>query len=108
MEKKAKPFKRKYVRKKPEYENGDYFFTGDFYVTRGVMATLDEREVHAIHLEIKRLVELKGGQDYLQVFKKKRGKQKLFLIDNLSREMLNSGSYSKEDNYCTLMLAEEY
>ena len=108
MEEKARPFKREYLRQKPEYNSGDYYFSGNFYVTRGVVETLDEREIHAIHLEIKRLVESKGGQDYLQVFKQKRGKQKLFLIDNLSREMLNSGQYSNEHNYCTLMLAEEY
>ena len=95
-----------FKRKKPEYESGDYFFTGKFYVTAGVQATVHPDEIFRIYMEMLHLVSKQGGQDYLQVYTHKS--TKLFLIDNLSREMIQSGNYSNEDNSCTLLLADEY
>lgn len=95
-----------FKRKKPEFESGDYFFTGKFYVTAGVQATVHPDEIFRIHREILQLVSKQGGQDYLQVYTRKS--TKLFLIDNFSRETIQSGRFSDEDNFCTLMLADEY
>ena len=49
--------------------------------------------------------------DYLQVYKNDQG-QKVWLIDQLSREMLTSDDYTpeqkKEYNHFTMLLPEEY
>lgn len=59
-------------------------------------------------LELLRKVQerAKDGADYLQVFL--RNGQKLFMIDNLNQEMIDSGQYSDEDNYATLMRSDEF
>lgn len=53
------------------------------------------------------MVKAQNGMDYLQVFQNAAGR-KIFLIDNLNREMIESGAFREQDNYCTLMFAEEY
>jgi len=54
------------------------------------------------------MVEENKNLDYLQVFIHKDTGQKLFFIDQLSKQMIESGGYKSEDNYCTLLLAQEY
>lgn len=87
---------------------GTYTFDGQFLITRGVKELLSDEEIKALYLHIQQQVKDKKGLDYLQVFKHKSSEQKLYFIDQLSKEMKESGHYSKEDNVCTLMRAEEY
>lgn len=61
----------------------------------------------AILDEVRTMVKAQNGMDYLQVFQNAAGR-KIFLIDNLNREMIESGAFREQDNYCTLMFAEEY
>ena len=95
-------------KRKPQEQEGTYFFSGQFYITRGVQELLIPEEVHRIYLEIQQLVEEQEGLDYLQVYVHEDTGQKLFFIDQLNKEMIASGQYRVEDNLCTLMLAEEY
>lgn len=95
-----------WIHQEPEQE-GTYQFSGTFLVTKGVQELLTQEEILAIYLLIKALVEEKGGIDYLQVFTHKE-KGKLFFIDQLSKEMIESGRFKTEDNYCTLLLPSEY
>ena len=92
----------------PEVEEGDYWFDGRFYVTNALDATLSKAELMLIYADIKNAVGQHGGQDYLQVYVQKEKGYKLFLIDNVPRTSLLTGDTSQEDNYCTLMFANEY
>lgn len=91
----------------PQECNGNYHFNGAFYVTRSVYEQLSASEVLSLAGYVKALAKSKGGLDYLQVFTNANG-EKLYLIDQLSKDMIDSGGYSKNDNYCTLLWAHEY
>lgn len=95
-------------KRKPQERGGTYYFSGTFLVTKGIQAELVPEEIKQIYLEIQRLVKEKLGLDYLQVYVHEDSEQKLFFIDQLNQEMIASGGYLPEYNYCTLMLAEEY
>ena len=95
-------------RQKPEYERGDYWFDGDFYITREVNDELSVEEITLIYADLRNLVGHKGGQDYLQVYTHKEKDLKLFLIDQVTRSSLASGEQPKEHHYCTLLFASEY
>lgn len=92
----------------PQETDGTYKFSGNFFVTIGIQQTLSQEEIFEIYLFIKSLVEEKQGLDYLQVFIHNVTGQKLFFIDQLNEKMIESGQYKSEDNYCTLLLANEY
>ena len=97
----------KWIRQ-PQEQNGTYFFSGKFLVTRGVQSLLSDNEIRAIYFDIQKLVKQLEGIDYLVVYIHEDTKQKLFFIDQLNKEMMESGDYLPEYNYCTLMRAEEY
>ena len=92
----------------PQEQEGSYFFSGQFYVTKGIEVLLSYDEIFELYRRIKQLVLEKNGLDYLQVFKHKNSEQQLFFIDQLSKEMIVSGDFKPTDNHCTLLLAEEY
>lgn len=92
----------------PEEVKGTYYFTGTFYVTKGIQESLSAEEIQAIYLYVKEKVKEENGLDYLQVFVHKRTGIKLFFIDQLNTEMIASGQFKPEYNYCTLMFASEY
>lgn len=93
--------------RKPQEQEGKYFFSGNFYCTKRVNEEIPHEEIQSIYNEIKTLVQEKNGLDYLQVFEDGKGR-KLFLIDQLNEDMIASGGYKPEDNHCTLLFAEEY
>ena len=95
-------------KRKPQEQEGTYFFSGKFLVTNGVQAKLTSEEILGIYQEIQQLVKEESGLDYLQVYIHEETKQKLFFIDQLNEEMLESGEFAPEHNHCTLLLAEEY
>ena len=95
-------------KRKPQECDGEYFFSGRFLITAGVQRLLSDDEIRAIYLEIQSLVQLHNGLDYLQVYVHEDTEQKLFFIDQLNTEMIQSGEFREEDNHCTLLLAEEY
>lgn len=92
----------------PQDQEGEYFFSGQFLVTRGIQERLSEIEIFELYRRTKQLVRDKKGLDYLLVFKHKQTKEKLFFIDQLNKDMIASGDFKAEYNYCTLLLAEEY
>lgn len=93
--------------RKPQEQAGNYFFSGQFLTTRGVVEQLTPEEILCIYQDIKAFVQGKCGADYLQVYTDEQGR-KLYLIDQLSKEMIESGDYSPLDNHCTLLWAHEY
>lgn len=94
--------------KTPEYETGDYWFDGKFFVTKNVEETLSKEEILLIYAHITNLVQQKGGQDYLHVFLQKEKDYKLFFIDQVTRDSLQNGEQPAKNNYCTLMFHHEY
>ena len=89
-------------------QSGKYFFSGQFAVTNGVQSALSREEIQAIYFDVQQQVKAQDGIDYLMVYFHPETGQKLFFIDQLDRDMIASGEFKPEYNYCTLMLAEEY
>lgn len=96
----------KWTRKAQETD-GTYYFSGKFLVTSGVQHLLEPQEIENIYLEIQRLVKEQSGLDYLQVYECEGKTERLFFIDQLNKQMIESGDYAPEHNYCTLLLASE-
>ena len=94
-------------KRKPQEQPGTYFFSGRFYTTQGVAASLSETEILAIYRDVKAFVQQENGIDYLQVYECDDGR-KVWLIDQLDKEMIESGEFKPEDNHCTMLLPEEY
>lgn len=93
---------------KLQENEGDYHFNGKFYVTQNVNTCLTPDEILEIYTFTQELVKQHKGIDYLQSFYSIEQDCKLFFIDNLNKTMLESDQCSKENNYCTLMLACDY
>lgn len=93
---------------KLQEQEGTYHFGGKFYITSNAKNILTSEEIKEIYDFIQDLVKQHGGIDYLQVFYCAEHDCKLFFIDNLNKQMIKSGDYKAEDNYCTLMLASDY
>ncbi|WP_026836538.1 hypothetical protein [Gillisia sp. JM1] len=89
-------------------QGGTYFFEGDFYLSKGVMSTIPTKEIAEILNFTRKLVKQHSGIDYLQTFYSIDQDCKLFFIDNLNTEMIQSGGFSVSDNYATLILSSEY
>lgn len=91
----------------PQECEGTYYFSGQFLITTNVKEQLSMFEIIGIYESVKALVQENDGIDYLLVFTDDQGR-KLFFIDQLNKEMIESGQYREEDNHCTLMFADEY
>ncbi len=96
-----------WTRKKQEFDNQKYQFSGQLIVTAGVSAALTKVEIIGIYYNVLKFVEEKGSIDYLQVYVDENGR-KLFFIDHLDTDMIASGEYTDEDNHCTLLFSHEY
>lgn len=94
--------------KSPEYKTGDYWFNGQFFITKQVIEALSALELLAIREHISVLVKRHQGIDYIQTFYHPKKRYSLFLIDQITRESLLSGEQPQEHNYCTLMFKDEY
>lgn len=94
--------------RQPQEKEGTYHFSGSFFTTSGVQALLSQDEIFRIYTEIQYHTVQENGLDYLQIFVRESDGQKLYFIDQLNQQMVESGEYQAEDNYCVLMLAEEY
>ncbi len=97
--------------RQPQEKEGTYEFTGFILVTKGVREILSEAEIINIVFDVKKAVWKTGGLDYLQVYKNEAG-QKIWLIDQLNKEMLQSDDFTElqkeEYNHFTILLPEEY
>ena len=93
--------------RQPQECDGDYHFDGQIYATCGITEQLPNSDVFQIVSDVRRAVSEQMGLDYLQVFKNGEG-EKIYFIDNLSRQQVESGVYPKEEHYATLMFAHEY
>lgn len=99
--------KTKWIRQEQESE-GTYMFNGRIFVTSGIQSLLSNDEIQWIMNDVKLQVTDHNGIDYLVVYEHEDTGQKLFFIDQLNRQMIESGQYSPEHNYATLLLSSEY
>ena len=93
---------------KLQEQRGDYCFNGTFYVTRNVRDCLTTEEILEIYTFTQDLVKQHKGINYLQSFYGIEQDCKLFFIDQFDKTMIERNQYSKEDNYCTLILTSDY
>lgn len=93
---------------KLQEKEGNYFFSGTFYITQTVKNLLTVEEILEIYVFTQDLVKQHQGIDYLQSFYHIEQDCKLFFIDQLNTTMIESKNFNAEDNFCTLMLANEY
>ncbi len=93
--------------RRPQEREGTYQFSGTFYVTHEVLATISQEEILGIYLDVQVLVKENGGLDYFQVYVNDSG-AKLYFIDQCDPQMMEEESFRKEYNYCTLLFAHEY
>lgn len=94
----------------PQEQEGTYTFSGQPYMTRRVSEELHVLEIIQIHTDLLKRVAEKNGADYLQVFIDEDAGRKIFVIDQLNEEMKknNPPDWVKENNYFTILFAEEY
>ena len=93
--------------RKPQEQPGTYMFSGDFYVTTNVSSKLTAAEITAVYRDILKFVKENNGADYLQIYENGKG-ERLYFIDQLSREMVESKQWNPGDNHCTLLFSWEY
>ena len=86
---------------------GSYQFSGPLYVTDTVAATIHLEDILSLFLFVREFVEAHGGAEQIQIFESEAG-DRLYLIDQLSPEMLASSRYKEADNFCTLLYSSEY
>lgn len=93
--------------RKPQENEGSYFFSGRLFITVGVEHALTIEEIYSVYGDVLAFAEQENGIDYLQVYQFEDGRV-VWLIDQLNKEMIESGDYEAEDNHCTMLLPEEY
>jgi hypothetical protein len=98
-------------RRKEKERDGDYYFSGRAYMTRGVQRELSDVEITWIIADLKQAVREHDGLDYLQVYTADDGRT-IWVIDQLSTSMKESDDYTDEQlkqyDYFTLLLPSEY
>lgn len=92
----------------PQERVGSYMFAGQLYLSNGAQKLLTQEEINWIVSDVKAFVSLESGIDYLVVYEHQETTQKLFFIDQLNTEMIESGQFKPDDNRATLILASEY
>lgn len=94
-------------------DSGGYYFNGMVYTTQRIASELPPEDYMMI-LRDTLLFALASpdGIDYIQSYENKFKKQKVFVIDNFSRKLLESTEAKEEikvkNHYLTILFADEY
>jgi len=94
--------------RQPQETTGDYWFSGQGYLTRGVDTEIPKVEIIQILDDLRRFVQQEQGIDYLQVYVNESTGRKVWVIDQLTRLQIRSGEFSPGDNHFTILFPEEY
>jgi len=98
--------------RQPQECEGDYFFNGTCYATKGINEKLPKHEIAIIINDLFDFISEQSGVDYLQIYIRQYDQLKIYVIDQLSKSMMESGDYTPEDineyNYFTILLPSEY
>lgn len=92
----------------PQEQQGNYWFNGRLFVTRRVFSEISSEEIVEIIADIQTFVAEEKGIHYLQVYVNEATTRKIWVIDQLSKEQKESGSFATEDNLYTILFPEEY
>lgn len=95
-----------WTRKPQEVQDQKYFFNGGFFVTATIKNALTDEDIAFIYNDVQQFAEEKNGIDYIQMYESNTG-LKVWIIDELDQNMIESGEYNKEDNRCTLLFPSE-
>lgn len=95
-------------KRQTQEKKGDYWFNGRSFVTRKVFDEVPPDEIAEIIADLLAFVAEERGIDYLQVYVNEVTKQKIWVIDQLSREQVESGEFAEDDNHWTILFPEEY
>ncbi len=99
--------KKRVWTRKPQEQEGDYWFSGKGYATASIANDFHQLEIKRILDDLFDFIHKKQGVDYLQVYTSNQG-HKIFIIDQLSKAMIESGEFKEEYNYYTILYAHEY
>ena len=95
----------------PQECPGEYFFSGQALMTRGVEAALSPEEIAFIVADLHAFVQQENGVDYLQCFEADDGRR-VWCIDQLRKSVKESGEFTPEQlaeyDHWTMLLPEEY
>jgi hypothetical protein len=97
----------KWTRKKQERDDQKYFFNGNFIATRGILNALSKKEIKFIYFDVRQFADEQQGINFIQVYQDEKGRE-VWVIDQLDKDMVESGDYDTEDNHCTLLFPHEY
>lgn len=91
-----------WTRQKQEKENQKYFFNGKVLITETVSKKLTLEEIASILADIREFASQNDGCDCTQRFIGENG-EIIWVIDQLDKYMIESGKFSPEDNFCTIL-----
>ena len=95
----------------PQECRGDYQFSGQAYMTRGVQDALSPEEIAFIVADLHAFVQQENGIDYLQTFESDDG-HRVWCIDQLRQSVKDSGEFTPEQlaeyDHWTILLPDEY
>ena len=101
-----------YLAPEPLELDQKYDFSGQFYQTAGVLEEIGPVDIFELTVFLRALVQAENGLDYLQRFRHQPTGLVVWVIDNLSREMLAGDGYTaeqkQENHYATILFPEEY
>lgn len=93
--------------RQPQEHQGTYQFNGKLYVTTRVTTEISSEEIKSILYDLQIFVIQNNGADYLQAYHSDDGRR-IWIIDQLNKEMIESGEYDPDFNYYTVLFPEEY
>jgi hypothetical protein len=95
---------------KPQESDGTYRFDGVMYGTSGIAHNLGRDDLQYIIKTVKQYVKTNNGADFIFVFENEYLDKRIFVIDKLNDYMKlnNDADYVNENNYYTIMFADEY
>ena len=95
-------------KRKQQEKDGDYFFDGKLFVTRGVFEKIPTMEVVWIIKDVQAFANENNGADYLQVYESESTGQTLWVMDQISRSARLAGHHPTEHHYFTILFPNEY
>jgi hypothetical protein len=89
----------------PQEQSGKYFFSGKIInINWSVTADIQLPETLILFSILRKMAEKANGLHAVQAFvHSKDSSKKLYFVDNLSNDMIASGKFKEDENYCTVM-----
>jgi hypothetical protein len=94
----------------PHERSGKYFFSGKIInINWSVTDDIQLPEILLLFSMLRKMAEKADGLHAVQAFvHSKDSSKKLYIVDNLSQEMIATGKFKEDENYCTVMWDYEF